>query len=531
VRVVGMRLRLFCAGASLVAVVVPAGGAAAAARPVSATRSGMVITRSRHPGPSVDPLPVARHAHAVPSAGSPWQTLTHLPPFNPGAMILLTDGTVLVQSQGPMNQGSNQWWRLTPNATGSYVKGTWSKVASLPSSYAPLYFASAVLPDGRVIIMGGEYNHGKDVQTNQGAIYDPVANVWTTVHPPSGNGWTTIGDAPSTVLANGTFMLGASGIYGLKSEALLNEAKLTWQPTGSGKADGNPEQGWSLLPNGTVLTVDTENRPGNTEVYTPSTGSWKSTGLTPVPLVDTNGEIGPQILRPDGTVFAAGATGSNAIYNTATSTWSAGPKFPKVDKQQLDVADGPAAVLPDGDVLVAASPGEYTAPTRVFDFNGATLTQVPNPPNADFIASNYVFMMVLPTGQVLFNDRAGDIEVYNPSGAPNKAWLPSITAVRRTLSAGHTYTLSGKQLNGLTQASAYGDDYQSATNYPLVRLTNKATRAVFYARTHGMTKMSVAPRVSSSVSFTLPKRIPAGTYTLVVVANGLASARIVVKAT
>src|SRR5262249_4309956 len=92
-------------------------------------------------------------------------------------------------------------------------------------------------------------------------------------------------------------------------------------------------------------------------------------------------------------------------------------------------------------------------------------------------------------------------------------------------------TLSGNQLNGLTQASAYGDDYQSATNYPLVRLTNTKTKAVVYARTHGMTQMTVAPGARSSVSFTLPASIPAGAYTLVVVANGLASARVAVTVT
>jgi hypothetical protein len=199
--------------------------------------------------------------------------------------------------------------------------------------------------------------------------------------------------------------------------------------------------------------------------------------------------------------------------------------------KRFDVADGPAAVLPDGDVLVDASPGDYDPPSHVFDFNGKTLTRVPDPPNATRFASNDVFMMVLPTGQVLFNDRVGDIEVYNPAGSPSRKWPPSITDVLRILSAGRTYTLSGKQLNGLTQASAYGDDYQSATNYPLIRITSKATGAVVYARAFGMSSMSVAPGVRSSVKFTLPAGILAGASTLVVVANGLASAPVRVMIT
>jgi hypothetical protein len=36
---------------------------------------------------------------------------------------------------------------------------------------------------------------------------------------------------------------------------------------------------------------------------------------------------------------------------------------------------------------------------------------------------------------------------------------------------------------GLSQAAAFGDEYQTATNYPLVRITNPATGHVFYAKT------------------------------------------------
>ena len=38
--------------------------------------------------------------------------------------------------------------------------------------------------------------------------------------------------------------------------ALFNPSNLTWTPTGTGKFDINDEEGWTLLPNGKVLTVD-----------------------------------------------------------------------------------------------------------------------------------------------------------------------------------------------------------------------------------------------------------------------------------
>ena len=68
--------------------------------------------------------------------------------------------------------------------------------------------ASAVLADGRLLLEGGEYTDCGAVftLTNQGAIYDPAANTWTTVTPPKG--WSYIGDSPSTVLANGDYVIG-----------------------------------------------------------------------------------------------------------------------------------------------------------------------------------------------------------------------------------------------------------------------------------------------------------------------------------
>jgi hypothetical protein len=474
------------------------------------------------------PQPISRAPRSsAPTAASPWQQFANQPPFNPGAMLQLTDGTVMVQDQGEYNDGSGGWWRLSPDIDGSYVNGTWSQLASLPSGYAPLYFASAVLPDGRVIIEGGEYNKGKLVWTDQGAIYDPLAGHWTSVSPPLGSGWSRIGDAPGAVLANGTFMLGASGYYGNKVQALFNAAKLTWTATGAGKADGNGEEGWTLLPNGDLLTVDAENagNPKNSEIYRPSSGTWSSAGGTIVELVDygTGDEIGPQVLSPKGWVIAFGATSHNAIYNLAKASWARAPDFPVILGQHYSVNDGPGAPLPSGEVLVAASAGVYKQPTHFFVFTGTELAQVADNANAADLASNYVFMLVLPTGQILVNSRLGDVELYSQPGEPRTDWLPVISSAPRVLRAGQGYRLYGTQLSGLSQGAMYGDDYQSATNYPLVRITNSSSGHVFYARTFDFGSMSVTLGDKSSTHFQVPASIETGASTLEVVASGLAS--------
>src|SRR4029078_8889042 len=207
------------------------------------------------------------------------------PGFGAGATLLLTDGTVLVHDEGTDFQA---WYKLAPDADGSYVNGTWTRLASLPSGYAPLYFSSAGLPGGRVIIEGGEYNFLTPVWTNLGAIYDPVADAWTSVAPPAG--WRNIGDAPASVLANGTYMQSSCCT---KQAALLDPATLTWTSTGAGKVDVYDEEGWTLLPNGQLLTVDAyvfqyDANGMNSELYTPSTGTWSSAGSTIRQILDSH---------------------------------------------------------------------------------------------------------------------------------------------------------------------------------------------------------------------------------------------------
>lgn len=455
---------------------------------------------------------------------SPWTPLTHQPSIAPGSMLLMTDGSVLVHQD---NKGV--WWKLTPNSSGSYVNGSWSQVTSMPPGYRPEYFASAVLPDGRLIVEGGEYNGGsKGEWTTRGAIYDPVTDAWATVAPPAG--WTTIGDAQSEVLPNGTFMLANCCTT---QSALLNPADLTWSPTGAGKADINDEEGWTLLPTNQVITVDSslsvENAVNGTEAYNPATGSWSAAGLTPAPLPDAAYELGPQVFNPtSSSMLAIGATGATATYRTRNGSWTAGPSLPVIGGQQYDSADGAAALLPDGNILLDASPGDYAAPTHFFLYNGKSFTQVPDTANATSISSFQTRMLVLPTGQILYDD-GYDMEVYTPSGSAASGLAPAITSVPTNLSAGRTYQVSGTQLAGRAQGAAYGDDFQDNTNYPLVRIVNQQTGTVTYARTSGFSSVSIAPGAVSSASFTIPAATPAGVSRLSVVADGVASSPVTVN--
>lgn len=464
--------------------------------------------------------------------GGSWQTLSQPPPFYPDVALLLTDGTLMVHGDS-----SSDWWRFAPDATGSYVNGSWSRLASMPLGYAPTYFGSAVLPSGSVVVIGGEYNHGADAWTNLGFVYDPVVDAWTPLLAPEA--WASnaygVGDTPTVVLPNGVLMIGTAGS---NAQALLDPRTLTFTLTGAGKNDSNAEEGWTLLPNGKVLTVDVTAAP-KSELYDPATGSWSSAGVTAVTIADKAvGEVGPAILMPNGSVFAMGATAHNAIYQ-ADGTWIAGPDFPfasvnagdagLIDAGELDIADGTAVLLTNGHVLCAASPGDYSRPATFLEFDGTNLTPLPPTPNVLNDTSFNIFLVPLPSGQVIAIDRSLDIEIFTPNGGPDPSWAPTITTAPATAARGSTNMVSGTQLNGLSQACAYGDDFQCATNFPLVRITNLGSAHVFYARTHDHSTMGVATGTTPVLTlFDVGPNIETGASTLEVVANGIASPTVLV---
>lgn len=453
------------------------------------------------------------------------------PPVGMQLAFLLSDGSVLAQSSS-----SNTWYKYVPDAFGNYANGTWTQAATLPTGYAPSAFASADLADGRFVISGGEYNAGGsyDLQlTNLGAVYDPKANTWTPLGHP--RGWNFIGDSPSSVLPGGQFLVGQKLT---EKAAYLDPKTLLWTSvTTAGKSDFNAEEGWTLLPDGSVLTGDVKHAP-NSERYIPSTGKWVSAGSTIVDLHSPTGfsgcltygpkpsecyyppgEIGPFMLRPDGTVFATGSgsgpsgggVGHTAIYHTVGSMagkWTVGPDFPNGD----NAGDSWAVLLPSGNVLVFGVTGE------MYEFDGSKFI-----PEATATGSP----LLLPTGQVLMIGYT--LSLYTPSGQPQANWAPHATSAPTKIARGKTYQISGTQFNGLSQAMSFGDEYQNATNFPLVRITNVASGHVSYARTHDHSSMGVATGSTIvSTNFDVATSTEKGASSLEVVANGIASAPLAV---
>jgi len=125
--------------------------------------------------------------------------------------------------------------------------------------------------------------------------------------------------------------------------------------------------------------------------------------------------------------------------------------------------------------------------------------------------------------------------VYTDYGQPNDKWRPVISNCPSFIGGGGNIQVQGFLFNGFSQAVGYGDDATAATNYPLVRIKNRATGHVRYCRTFNHTKtdangttvpsMGVATgNLLITTHVSIPANIEHGDSDLFVVANGIESA-------
>jgi hypothetical protein len=197
------------------------------------------------------------------------------------------------------------------------------------------------------------------------------------------------------------------------------------------------------------------------------------------------------------------------------------------------MADAPAAVLPNGNVLVAMSPSNWATsssfPTPIHwfevDITNNTFAQMPDKTDSATFGAWEQNLLVLPNGQIMaFTIDGPTVQIYTPAGTYQASWQPTVTSVPTTLGAGCTYVASGTQFNGLTEGAYYGDDTNASTNFPLVRIVNNASGHVFYGRSYNHSSRSIAPSAASSTSFQVAAATETGASMLYVVANGIPSA-------
>ena len=275
------------------------------------------------------------------------------------AATLLADGRVLVTG------GSTPLASATPGYVNDAsaeiydpVANTWTATPSM--SVARAHHTATLLPDGKVLVVGGE--NAQYVVEASAEVYDPVANAWSAprAQPVSPRSQHTATLLPSgRVLIAGGFDI-VNGLLTPSAGAELYDPVLqtststdvhgvtttvvTGQDFTATAPMATPHYGHSAtrLADGRVVVVG-----GNTtqtEIYDPTAATWTTQGATTA----THTAHGAALLA-DGRILVVGGTQSAQpgaeLFDPATGQWTA--------TSQMLVARGNATAtrMPDGSVL------------------------------------------------------------------------------------------------------------------------------------------------------------------------------------
>lgn len=503
-------------------------------------------------------------------AASGWTPLANKAPGGAGTMLLLSDGSVLV------NTSYTAWSRLVPDNTGHYIHGTWTSISNSNCPHGD--FASQVLMDGRVFIAGGESPNPPSGapgcagpgQANSGVdteIYDPVANVWTMANPPTSLidptqktnfpslcGTQAFADMTSETLPNGNVLMAPVCPKNCGDTLIFNSKSFSPSSSGSGWSFGGTlantggnalscneqETSWVKLQDGSILTADPPVQPGaleTSERYVPSLNKWFADTSLGFTLFNTefgyngDGEEGPAFLLPNGTAIFIGGDPARGIYTPGAppspgsppvvGAWTQGslsPNGPATGGAPLSADDAPGAMMIDGNILLAlnfaAIPNDvFPRPVSFYEYSPTqnTFIEVLGPGNpgapSPWTDCGPTTMLDLPDGTVLMPDGCDGTQLYVYQ--PNGPPLAQgkPSIISITPNANGSYLLTGTGLNGISEGGAIGDDVQMASNYPLVRLTDGSGK-VIYARTHDWSTAGVMTGATQvSTEFSLPTSI------------------------
>jgi N-acetylneuraminic acid mutarotase len=353
----------------------------------------------------------------------------------------LANGQVLVVS-GVQSVAVDPTQTLTSANTLLFdpVAGAWQVLSS--GAHGGALAANAVLPNGTVLVSGGNVTQTDGLQTNATAatdLYTPATNAWSSTPPMT----TARSSHTSTVLGDGSVLVtgGTAGCFsGCLSVAALATAErysVTANAWTSAGAMANPryQHTASLLANGMVLVAGGSNALigscncttflAAAELYDPTANTWTTTGS-----LATARYAHTATVLPNGNVLVAGGFGgtpntlqnvgavlaSAELYDPTTGTWSPAASMNTARSYHT------ATLLASGLVLVTGgSSGTATTPTaEVYDPTANTWTAV-----ASLLTPRQSQQAVLlPTGDVLivggYNTSSnavfgvGTAELYDP---------------------------------------------------------------------------------------------------------------------
>jgi len=419
----------------------------------------------------------------VPHITGQWSILPYQMPINPISATLLHTGQILLVA-GSENDASNE-----TVGSESFRAAVWDPTGTTASSvavqeltYDVFCSGTAVLPDGRPLVVGGTASYAF-TGDNRASIFNPLTGRFAQVQSMVDGRWY----ATATTLGDGRVMT-FSGANATTGET--NNTVEIYDPS-------NPAAGWStpatapfsppwyprmaLLPDGTVFFTGqgAGSVTDNSWIFEPSTQTWTVSAPT---IGGTGWSYGSAVLlpllppsyAPRMINFGGGnpATSATQIIDLSagTPTWTPGPDM-STGRTQMN-----AVMLPDGTVLA---------------LDGSVDNEIPDAPGR--------------TADLLQHDPMTDTYSFTSGGTAAFSRLYHSTAVllpdARVMSLGSNPGARGGYEPGAeiyTPAYLYDANDQLITNRPSITGISPASGVVGYGATLTVTTTSASP-VSAAV--------------------------------
>ncbi|WP_158501761.1 Ig-like domain-containing protein [Vitiosangium sp. GDMCC 1.1324] len=369
---------------------------------------------------------------------------------------LLPDGKVLVAG----GLGTDTYQALTSCELYDPATGTWSTTKN--TIYKRALATATLLPNGKVLLVGGFDGYLYFMATNSGEVYDPTAALWTVTPLMSvarySHSSLLLPDGRVLIMGGSKTATSAEIYEPSNATRLVSGALLTARSIPSA----------TLLPSGKVLVVGGLTSSGAvapTELFVPETSSASTVAGPAVPRTGAT-----VTLLPNGRVLVAGGSASGVSsavveqYDPEANAWSATGSLGVPRSRQT------ATLLRDGRVLVTGGVDDAGVPlasAEVYDPGTGTWS----PTGALSVAREGHIALSLPNGKVLVaagNGTAGALasaEVYDPATG---TWSPTgslatarVGAGGVLLAAGQVLVVGGRTTSGSFLASA--ERYDPAT--------------------------------------------------------------------